>query len=94
MTFTSKFFILRLLLCAEVVAFATLYFYGSYSVHTLTVVQEEAAAVERELQKTQCEVDQLEHELKHWKNHNFYKEKVAREKLQMARTGDIIYYVA
>lgn len=37
---------------------------------------------------------ELAREIHHWKHCPFYKEQLAREKLQLAYPGDIIYYLA
>ncbi len=39
------------------------------------------------------EIEQLEQEVDKWQTDAFYKEKVAREKLQMARKNDLIYFI-
>jgi hypothetical protein len=39
------------------------------------------------------EIEQLEQEIYAWQTDDFYKEKVAREQLQMARKGDELFYI-
>jgi cell division protein FtsB len=39
------------------------------------------------------EITQLENDVEVWKTDAFCKEKVAREKLQMARKDDLIYFI-
>lgn len=39
------------------------------------------------------EIKKLENETQQWEQNPFYREKVAREQLQMARPTDEVYYV-
>lgn len=94
MVIRFKYLFLRLALCVEVMLLAAVYFYGSYGVQTLAQLRQDTARVEQEVGKLEQEVATLEHELNDWNSHPFYKEKVAREQLQMAREGDTIYYLS
>ncbi|HZW61545.1 MAG TPA: septum formation initiator family protein [Candidatus Babeliales bacterium] len=94
MVIRFKYLFLRLALCVEIMVLAAIYFYGSYGVQTLAQLRTETAVVEQEVMHLQQEVAILEHELNAWNSNPFYKEKVAREQLQMAREGDTIYYLS
>jgi hypothetical protein len=47
-------------------------------------------------QKLVCkktDIDMLKEQIIAWNVHSFYKEKMAREQLQMARNSELIYYI-
>ena len=48
---------------------------------------------EQEITLLQKEMVSLECDIASWETDDFYKEKVAREQLQMARKGDILFYI-
>jgi len=85
--------IFRLFFFIEVAIFVGVYIFGGngmqYS-HRLECENEELFAEVSALKK---EVGQIEQQIVHWESDDFYKEKVAREKLQMARKNDQIYFV-
>ena len=41
----------------------------------------------------QQEVKTIQEDIDLWKTDDFYKEKIAREQLQMARKGDKLFYI-
>ncbi|MFI5332661.1 MAG: septum formation initiator family protein [Candidatus Babeliales bacterium] len=86
-------YLLRGFFGIEVLVFAWLYFFGAQGLHTLWRMQHEHSTAEHTLVVMQKEVNSLEHELHAWQHHPFYKEKLAREQLQMARPGEQIYYL-
>lgn len=49
-------------------------------------LRQEALALKQQLQE-------LEKEIKAWETNDFLKEKYAREHLQMAKEGDVIYFI-
>ncbi len=48
--------------------------------------------IEAEIDQLKKLIEKLEIGIKEWQKYEFYKEKIAREELQMAREGDYIYY--
>jgi cell division protein FtsB len=62
--------------------------YGSKALYQLRAQTEQVDTAVAQLNK---EIMVLEHELTAWQSHPFFKEKVAREQLQMARQGDTVY---
>ena len=59
----------------------------------LSVQKKERVALEMQLKQLQKEIDALEEEIYVWQTDDFYKEKIAREQLQMARKGDKLFYI-
>jgi cell division protein FtsB len=49
--------------------------------------------VEQDILVLKKEVQDLQEELVAWQTDPFYKEKVAREQLQMARPGEELFYI-
>ena len=75
---------LQLFVCAEVMGFGAIYIYGTHGIQSLHVLQDEVAVANNQVVALQQEVTVLEKELHAWQHHPFYKEKIAREQLQMA----------
>lgn len=84
---------LQLCVGAEVIVFGALYIYGSHGMKSLNALRDEVTVANAQVVSLQEEVTSLEKELNAWQHHPFYKEKIAREQLQMARAGDTIYYL-
>ena len=84
---------LRTFFALELVAFGYLYVFGNNGLQSLRVVAQENADIECEIEHLNQEVAALEVEITAWNQHPFYREKIAREQLQMARRDDRIYFV-
>jgi cell division protein FtsB len=69
-----------------------LFFYGAIGWHKIPTLQERCSYNQKEVEQREQEVAQLKKELNSWLANPFYKEKVAREQLQMARADDIVFY--
>lgn len=89
-----KSLVVRGFLGLEIIAFAAIYWYGAHGVQTLSQLRLQAHELETNVKLLQQKADSIEHELAAWNTHSFYKEKVAREQLQLAREGDIIFYMS
>lgn len=83
--------VLRLFLLLEVVVFGHIYLFGNNGLHSLTKLKQETKLFEQEIHQLAEEVESLEVEIEKWNSNDFYKEKIAREQLQMARKNDEIY---
>lgn len=83
--------VLRLFLLLEVVVFGYIYLFGNNGLHALTKLKQETVLFEQEVDQLAREVTSLEDEIETWESDDFYKEKIAREQLQMARKNDEIY---
>ncbi len=85
--------LLQLLLIAEGCIFVYVYLYGNNGMYALQQLHNENEQLEQNIDQLSQQVTQLEHEITVWEINDFYKEKVAREQLQMSRKDDEIYYI-
>ena len=90
---TVKRLILRIALLAEMCAFGYIYVYGKNGLQSLQQQRFIVGELEKNIAKINDEVTLLEKEIYAWQTDDFYKEKVAREQLQMARKGDELFYI-
>jgi cell division protein FtsB len=80
------------LLGVEILCFFGMYWAGSNGLRSVWHARSMNIIKEQELLVLKNEVEDLKRQLHQWETEPFYKEKVAREQLQMARAGDMIYY--
>ncbi len=85
--------IVRAFFSGEVLVFCWVYMCGNNSIAALVELQKDNRTLQGQLQEKDHEIAQLEGEISQWESDPFYKEKVAREQLQMARTGECVYYI-
>ncbi len=85
---------LRLFLLGEVVLFGYIYLFGNNGLQALNQLKHETNMFEQTVTQLAGEVDALETEIIEWEQNDFYKEKIAREQLQMAHKNDEIYYLS
>jgi cell division protein FtsB len=88
-----KAYLLRLFLLGEIVIFGAVYFWGEDGVNRYNKICEENRKIEQDIIVLKKEVQDLEAQLSAWQTDPFYKEKVAREQLQMARAGEELFYI-
>jgi cell division protein FtsB len=88
----KKIFI-RFILCAEMCVFGYIYLFGKTGLQLLSVQKKELIFLELQSAQLQKEIDILESDIYVWQTNDFYKEKIAREQLQMARKHDKIFYI-
>jgi cell division protein FtsB len=84
---------MRVLLLLEMVAFGHIYFFGNNGIKTLQHQRNGVAELQKNVAMLNDEINQLEKEIYVWQTDDFYKEKIAREQLQMARKGDELFYI-
>jgi cell division protein FtsB len=84
---------MKVLLVAEMAAFGHIYFFGSNGIKSLQAHKKVVEDLKSDIMILDEEVAQLEKEIYAWQTDDFYKEKVAREQLQMARKGDELFYI-
>lgn len=82
-----------LFLLVEALLFAGVYFLGPQGMHHVLRVARENKGIEQEIIKVKSDIAGLQKTLHVWEHDAFYQEKIARERLQMARKGDEIYYL-
>lgn len=85
--------VVGLLFCAEVCVFTYFYVCGAHGLRAYWQMREDNTAFETELVASRAQLALQERELERRKTQPFYKEKIAREQLQMARDNEQIYYL-
>lgn len=83
----------RLLLSIEICFFGYMYICGKNGLQLLGKQKKDVQALEFQIIQLQQETDVLESDIYVWQTNDFYKEKIAREQLQMARKGDRLFYI-
>lgn len=86
--------IVRVFFGIEVILFIWMYVASSGGLPTVWAMQKENQQLAQSVCALQEEVEKLEQERQKWESIPFYKEKLAREQLQMARPDDEVYFVA
>lgn len=89
----SKSYVSRIFLLCEILVFLGIYFFGVDGIAKLCNLRDENIKLEHEIVELQRDVANLDHEIAGWNSDPFYKEKVAREQLQMARKDEEILFV-
>jgi hypothetical protein len=85
---------LRIFLFGEIVFFVTMYVTSPEGLASIENKKIENKQLALHIKTLTEEIKKLEDETKEWENNPFYREKVAREQLQMARPTDEVYYVS
>lgn len=81
----------RLMFAGEIILFGIIYFFGSYGIYSLHHNNKELTEIQKEISTLEFEIKALKENILAIKTNPFYKEKIAREQLQMAKKGDVIY---
>ena len=89
----TKRVLLRLFFGLEVGIFALLYLFGTHGLQALVTLRKENGCLAFEVKELELQVKELETTVVAWKKEPFYKEKVARESLHMARKQDEVYLI-
>ena len=84
--------IIRILFFAETVGFLCMHIFGPQGIRVFQQLTEENSVIEQSIQRVRSEIAQLDRRITECKSDSFYKERIAREQLQMARKDDLIYY--
>ena len=85
--------ILRLFFAVEIVIFVSVYLFGGNGLQYLTRLKSENNSLYFEIVSLKKDITELEKQIEDWQSNDFYKEKYARERLQMAKKGEMIYFV-
>lgn len=85
--------ILRLFFSIEVFIFLMVYIFGTNGIHAIISLKKEDQLLIGEILDIQKEIADLRQQLELWHEDPYYKEKIAREKLQMAKENEIIYII-
>ncbi|MEX0940509.1 MAG: septum formation initiator family protein [Candidatus Babeliales bacterium] len=78
----------------ELITILFFYFFGTHGLPVLFRTKQENKQVEQEIRQLQEEIVNLEQLIYAWKKYPFYKEKIAREQLQMACADENIYIIS
>lgn len=84
---------LRAFFLVEAIMFTGMYFFGAQGLKTLNQLHDAQDKVDSDIHQLTREVTTLESEIVAWNNNAFFKEKVARESLHMARNNETIYLI-
>ena len=84
---------MKVLLLIEMVAFGHVYLFGHNGIKALQAQKNVVEDLKKDIIVLNEHITQLEKEMFAWQTDDFFKEKVAREQLQMARKGDELFYI-
>jgi cell division protein FtsB len=84
----------RLLLCVEIALFFGIYWWGTDGLIKLHQSQKENSQLATDVVLLNAEIDKLEKEIVAYQQDPFFREKQAREQLQMARKNEEIFLIA
>ena len=86
--------LLKILLIVECVFFVIAYFTGTQGLSALRQLQKENAVIKEEITLVEKEISELQSAIDDWHHYPYYKEKIAREQLQMMRKNETIYIIS
>lgn len=84
---------LRYIFITELLIWGGFYGFGRQGVRALWQIRTDNAALESAIEQSRNQLAYCKRELVRWKTLTFYKEKMAREDLQMARSNETIFYL-
>ena len=83
----------RLIFVGQLVVFVWVYLFGVHGFSHLRSLKQTCHEIESAVISKEHEIAHLQQEIIDWNVHSFYKEKMAREQLQMARKGEVVYLI-
>jgi len=78
-------------LSVEIIVFVSIYIFGSNGLQSLYKLQDENQSLSKEIFELQIELNEIDHQIADLNFNDFYKEKIAREQLQMVKKDDEVY---
>ena len=87
----QKKIILRIVFSAEVILFGWFYYQGAQGMQAVRLLKNENEEIAQQISLLKGEVQDIDHQIIAWKTDPLFKEKIAREQLDMAHAGDQIY---
>ncbi|MDR3646089.1 MAG: septum formation initiator family protein [Candidatus Babeliales bacterium] len=84
---------LRAILFVEILIFGFTYLFGSNGLYYLKDLDKENHQLNNEVLNLKSEISSIESQINEWSTDPFYKEQLAREKLQLARENEKIFYI-
>jgi cell division protein FtsB len=88
-----KQFLLRAFLMSEVIVFTYMYIFGAQGLRSMWAIKAECNELEERIALLHQDVAVVESNILAWQHDPFYKEKMAREKLGMARSDERVFIV-
>lgn len=85
--------ILRIFFGLEIFVFALAYCFGSQGLYNLHALKRENATLAKDIFAVEVEIADLAIQVGAWQTEPFYKEKLAREHLHMARADEEIFLI-
>jgi len=73
--------------------FVWTYLFGIQGIHVIMKTKKENNIIEMEIESLQKDISDLELKIFKWNHNPFFKEKYAREQLQMVRKNDTVYFI-
>jgi cell division protein FtsB len=84
---------IRVAFVGEILLVSFYYLFGSHGLQALRTLAQVNSALLADIEVLENETTALQHELEEWKTDIFYKEKIAREKLQLAYLNEDLYFL-
>lgn len=91
--YLAKCIVSRIFLAIEIMVFVAVYFFGTDGIAKLSQIQQENVQLEKDIELLKLEIQQIELQVAQWNSDPYYKEKIAREQLQMARADEQIIFI-
>jgi cell division protein FtsB len=85
---------LRIFFSLEILTFTVFYLFGGNGRQAISALLEQNQDIVHDIKLLTQEVESLQSELNRWNTDMFYKEKIAREHLQMAYPGEELYVIS
>ncbi len=82
---------IRTFFTIEIALFSLFYYFGAHGLKEVFALKKENRIIDEQIEKVKGEITHLESEILVWQTDSFYKEKLAREKLHMAKKDEEIY---
>jgi cell division protein FtsB len=89
---TFKKVFLRVFFAFEALLFLFFYLFGTHGLKTISSLKYDNNLLDNEISDLKKVNAILTEDLQAWHTDPFFKEKIARERLHMARKGDVIFY--
>ena len=83
----------RFFFCIESCVFIWTYVFGIQGIHVIIKTRRENITLAQQVLALQNDISHLEDKIAQWKKFPFFKEKYAREQLQMAHEHDVVYFI-
>jgi cell division protein FtsB len=83
----------RLVLFGQIIVFTIFYMWGAQGIQAIYAMRHENVEINKNIAALKNEIAQLEQDINQWSEYSFYKEKIAREQLQMARSDEEIFLI-